>query len=169
VTKRIGRMEDSNPIVPHEGNIRAVFSCRRRSSAKCRFSAFSACHFLDVHDASPPILLGMQQHYQEAARPKCNPTPGALGATRTGRDPTRLDASVLAISLGNSEALTFVRRVLGDRVADRSAMQMTFFCLLFPGCALSAGLFGYSIGYLNGVRDANTADVGEGDRGLSEN
>jgi hypothetical protein len=36
------------------------------------------------------------------------------------------------------------------------------------GC-LDTALFGYGIGYLNGVRDANTADVGEGDRGLSEN
>ncbi len=30
---------------------------------------------------------------------------------------------------------------------------MKFFSLLFSGCALSAGLFGYGLGYLNGVRD----------------
>ncbi len=45
---------------------------------------------------------------------------------------------------------------------------MTFFWLLFSGCALSAGLFGYGIGYLNGVRDAITANVADGDRSFSE-
>jgi hypothetical protein len=45
---------------------------------------------------------------------------------------------------------------------------MTFFWLLFSGCALSAGLFGYGIGYLNGVRDATTANIGDGGRGFSE-
>ncbi len=45
---------------------------------------------------------------------------------------------------------------------------MTFFWLLFSGCALSAALFGYGIGYLNGVRDANTANVGDGNLGLTD-
>jgi hypothetical protein len=45
---------------------------------------------------------------------------------------------------------------------------MTFFWLFFAGCALSAGLVGYGIGYLNGVRDATTANAGDGDRGFSE-
>ena len=45
---------------------------------------------------------------------------------------------------------------------------MTFFWFLFSGCALSAGLFGYGIGYLNGVRDATTANVADGDRSFSE-
>jgi hypothetical protein len=45
---------------------------------------------------------------------------------------------------------------------------MTFFWLFFAGCALSAGLVGYGIGYLNGVRDAATANAGDGDRGFSE-
>ena len=39
--------------------------------------------------------------------------------------------------------------------------EMTFFWVLFASCALSAGLFGYGIGYLNGVRDAITADDGD--------
>ncbi len=42
------------------------------------------------------------------------------------------------------------------------------FWLFFSGCALSAGLFGYGIGYLNGVRDATTANADDGDRGFSE-
>jgi hypothetical protein len=46
--------------------------------------------------------------------------------------------------------------------------DMTFFWLLFSGCALSAGLFGYGIGYLNGVRDTITANVRDGDRGLRQ-
>jgi hypothetical protein len=46
--------------------------------------------------------------------------------------------------------------------------DMTFFWILFSGSVLSAGLFGYGIGYLNGVKDATTANVGEGDQGLRE-
>jgi hypothetical protein len=46
--------------------------------------------------------------------------------------------------------------------------DMTFFWLLSSGCALSAGLLGYGIGYLNGVRDTINANVADGDRGLSE-
>jgi hypothetical protein len=48
---------------------------------------------------------------------------------------------------------------------------MTLFWLLLSGCALSSGFFGYGIGYWNGVRDANNAnvsdaDVPDGNRGL---
>ena len=50
----------------------------------------------------------------------------------------------------------------------RMSNAMTFFWLLFSGCALSAGLFGYGIGYLNDVRDATTANVADGDRSFSE-
>ena len=45
---------------------------------------------------------------------------------------------------------------------------MTFFWLLFSGCVLSAGLFGYGIGYLNGVRGTINDNVNDGDRSLSE-
>jgi hypothetical protein len=45
--------------------------------------------------------------------------------------------------------------------------DMTFFWLLSSGCILSAALFGYGLGYMNGVRDTKTADVPAGDRSLS--
>jgi hypothetical protein len=45
---------------------------------------------------------------------------------------------------------------------------MTFFWLLFSCCVLSAGFFGYGIGYLNGARDVNSANVGDDNRGFSE-
>jgi hypothetical protein len=45
---------------------------------------------------------------------------------------------------------------------------MTFFWLLSSGCVLSAGLFGYGLGYLNGVRDTINANVDDGDRSFSE-
>jgi hypothetical protein len=45
---------------------------------------------------------------------------------------------------------------------------MTFFWLLFSGCVLSAGLFGYGLGYLHDVRDTINDNVDDGDRGFSE-
>jgi hypothetical protein len=41
---------------------------------------------------------------------------------------------------------------------------MTFFWLLFSGCVLSAALFGYGLGYLNGARDTINANVADGAR-----
>jgi len=45
---------------------------------------------------------------------------------------------------------------------------MTFFWILSSGCVLSAGLLGYGLGYLNGVRDTINANVPDGDRDASE-
>lgn len=36
---------------------------------------------------------------------------------------------------------------------------MAFFWLLFSGCAVCAWLIGYGMGYLRGLREANTADA----------
>jgi hypothetical protein len=47
-------------------------------------------------------------------------------------------------------------------------MDTTFFWLLLSGCAISSGLFGYGLGYLNGVRDTVDADVADGDPSFSE-
>jgi len=44
---------------------------------------------------------------------------------------------------------------------------MAFFWLIFSGCAVSAWLIGYGMGYLRGVRDAITANVRDGDRDFS--
>jgi hypothetical protein len=60
--------------------------------------------------------------------------------------------------------LTSHMAVTGRRMSNAT----TFFWLLFSGCALSAGLFVYGIGYLTGVRDATTANVADGDRSFSE-
>lgn len=46
-------------------------------------------------------------------------------------------------------------------------MDMAFFWLLFSGCAVCAWLIGYGMGYLRGIREATTADVGTGDLGFS--
>jgi hypothetical protein len=46
--------------------------------------------------------------------------------------------------------------------------DMTFFWFLFSACTLSAGLVGYGIGYLNGIKDAITANVVDGEPGLRE-
>ena len=43
---------------------------------------------------------------------------------------------------------------------------MTFYWLLVSGCALSAWLTGYGMGYLRGTRDA--ANTGNGDLSFSE-
>jgi hypothetical protein len=42
-------------------------------------------------------------------------------------------------------------------------MPMILFWLLFSGCAVSAWLIGYGMGYLKGARDAVTVDVTNGD------
>ena len=44
---------------------------------------------------------------------------------------------------------------------------MSLFWLLFSGCAISAWLVGYGMGYLKGARDTVLADVRDGDRGVS--
>ena len=54
-------------------------------------------------------------------------------------------------------------RSYGPLVGD-----MTFFWILSSGCVISAGLLGYGLGYLNGVRDTINANVADGDRGVSE-
>jgi hypothetical protein len=54
-------------------------------------------------------------------------------------------------------------RNFGPPVAD-----MTFFWLLSSCCVLSAGLFGYGLGYLHGARDTITVNVPDGDGGLSD-
>jgi len=46
--------------------------------------------------------------------------------------------------------------------------DMTFFWILSSGYVLSAGLLGYGLGYLNGVRDTINANVPDGDRDASE-
>jgi hypothetical protein len=46
-------------------------------------------------------------------------------------------------------------------------MDMTFFWLVFLGCAVSAWLIGYGMGYLRGVREAITANVRSSDVGFS--
>ena len=49
--------------VPLDEKAGGAGSCRQQSSAKCRFAAFSACHFLDIYDGrSAQSPLGMQQH-----------------------------------------------------------------------------------------------------------
>jgi hypothetical protein len=45
--------------------------------------------------------------------------------------------------------------------------DMTFFWILSSGFVLSAGLFGYGLGYLHGVRDTVNVNVSDGDPGLS--
>jgi len=54
-------------------------------------------------------------------------------------------------------------RSYGPLVGD-----MTFFWILSSGCVIWAGLLGYGLGYLNGVRDTINANVADGDRGVSE-
>ncbi len=129
----------------------------------CRLLSVSFFGHLDGRSAQSP--LGMQQHY-EAARPKCYSTLGPLGARRTGQGRSRPDDLVLAMSsqqsAGNCEAFISVLTALGccGRTRMASARRyrplvgdMTFFWILSSGYVLSAGLLGYGLGYLNGVRD----------------
>ena len=44
---------------------------------------------------------------------------------------------------------------------------MSFFWFLFSGCAVTAWLVGYGMGYLKGLRDTIPAAVRYGDRGFS--
>jgi len=44
---------------------------------------------------------------------------------------------------------------------------VSFFWLLLSGCAVSAWLVGYGMGYLKGVRDTIPADIRDDDRGFS--
>ena len=44
---------------------------------------------------------------------------------------------------------------------------MSFFWLLFSGCAVTAWLVGYGMGYLKGVKDTIPADVRDVDTGFS--